>query len=98
MGNRLTDPYSSELKPIEKSSPGWPEFTRVFPVLNWDYNTVWQFLRVLQLPYCKLYDLGFTSLGEKHYSSPNPHLQTENGSFKPAYELSDGLLERLSRH
>ena len=24
MGNRVTDPYSSKLSPIEASSPGWP--------------------------------------------------------------------------
>ena len=37
MGNRRTDPYSAELTAICKSSPGWPEFTRVFPILDWGY-------------------------------------------------------------
>jgi FAD synthetase len=74
---------------MEKSSPGWPEFIRVFPIIEWDYQSVWQFLRLFDLPYCSLYDLGFTSLGEKHNSQPNPSLKNEDGSFKPAYELAD---------
>jgi len=45
-------------------------------------------------------------LGEKHNSCPNPHLLVEQKSadqltslkvYRPAYELSDGELERLSR-
>jgi len=97
MGNRETDPYSSGLKPLENSSPGWPDFIRVFPIIHWDYKTVWQFLIAFHLPYCKLYDMGFTSLGEKHNSQPNPHLLASDGQHKPAYELADGSLERLSR-
>ena len=97
MGNRTTDPYSAELNAIEKSSPGWPEFMRIFPIIHWDYCSVWLFLRLFELPYCSLYDHGFTSLGEKHNSQPNPHLMNANGSFKPAYELTDDSLERLSR-
>jgi FAD synthetase len=45
MGNRITDPYSGNLKMTCPSSPGWPEFTRVFPILNWSYTDVWRFLR-----------------------------------------------------
>ena len=75
MGNRRTDPWSSNLEPFTKSSQGWPDFMRIFPILDWDYQQVWQFLRVFNLPYCVLYDQGFTSLGEKHNSRPNPHLQ-----------------------
>jgi FAD synthetase len=97
MGNRLTDPYSSKLSPIEASSPGWPEFIRIFPVLAWDYTGVWHFLREFNLPYCCLYDRGFTSLGEKHNSRPNPHLLREDGQYNAAYELADDTLERLSR-
>lgn len=97
MGNRETDPYSTGLQPIEKSSSGWPDFIRVFPIIQWDYKTVWRFLIAFNLPYCKLYDLGFTSLGEKHNSQPNPHLLSGEGQYKPAYELVDSAHERLSR-
>ena len=71
---------------------------RVFPILEWDYCSIWKFLRVLDQPYCSLYDEGFTSLGEKHNSQPNPRLKNEeNDTYQPAYELTDGSLERLSR-
>ena len=43
-----------------------------------------------------LYDQGYTSLGEKHNSVPNPELKLEDG-YRPAYELQDGANERLSR-
>ena len=41
---------------------------RVFPILDWDYCTIWKYLRLFNLPYCSLYDLGYTSLGEKNNS------------------------------
>ena len=56
MGNRRTDPWSQDLKPFTQSSEGWPSFMRIFPILDWDYVSVWQFLRSFDLPYCSLYD------------------------------------------
>ena len=77
MGNRRTDPWSADLEPISESTPGWPPFKRVFPILDWSYVQVWSFLRDLEFDYCELYDCGFTSLGEKHNSRPNPYLKRE---------------------
>ena len=74
LGNRDTDPYSQNLEPICSSSPGWPEFTRVFPILHWSYSDVWSFLRSYSLEYCSLYDDGYTSLGEIHNTQKNPYL------------------------
>ena len=91
MGNRRTDPWSTDLKPMDPSTEGWPQFMRVFPILDWNYCMVWKFLRQFNLPYCSLYDLGYTSLGEKNNSQQNPHLKKdgENTGYKPAYELMD---------
>jgi FAD synthetase len=101
MGNRRTDPWSKDLQAFDTSTPGWPDFMRVFPILDWEYADVWTFLCQLKLPYCSLYDAGFTSLGEKNNSAPNPNLKRidENGkvTFLPAFELKDGNLERDSR-
>ena len=100
MGNRRTDPWSQDLQPFTESSEGWPRFMRVFPILDWDYCAIWTFLRELNLPYCSLYDQGYTSLGEKHNSQPNPSLRVEGADsevYLPAYQLTDNSLERLSR-
>ena len=72
---------------------------RIFPILDWDYHSVWKLLRKFSLKYCVLYDQGFTSLGEKHNSVPNPQLKREDqeDAYRPAYELEDGSMERLSR-
>ena len=112
MGNRRTDPWSQNLQAFTESSEGWPRFMRIFPILDWDYCSIWNYLRKLELPYCSLYDEGFTSIGERHNSRPNPRLMitaeedqgdneghNDNNSekYRPAYELTDGNLERLSR-
>ena len=98
MGNRRTDPWSTDLQPFTESSDGWPDFMRVFPILDWDYCNIWRFLRSLNQPYCQLYDEGYTSLGEKHNSRPNPSLKIPDvEQYRPAFELMDNSHERLSR-
>ncbi|KAJ7291295.1 hypothetical protein C8J57DRAFT_1272170 [Mycena rebaudengoi] len=63
IGTRRSDPHG-----------GWPCFERVNPIINWDYANVWTFLRQLQVPYCDLYDYGYTSLGSTYNTFPNPAL------------------------
>jgi 3'-phosphoadenosine 5'-phosphosulfate sulfotransferase (PAPS reductase)/FAD synthetase len=100
MGNRRIDPYSRDLDAVCPSSPGWPEFTRIFPILDWQYNDIWLFLREFNLVYCKLYDDGYTSLGEQDNTIKNPHLKvsgSEEERYLPAYMLENEELERDSR-
>lgn len=60
--------------------------------------TLLQFIRHLEIPYCKLYDLGYTSLGGTTDTHPNPALKADSsGHFKPAYELVEDKAERLGR-
>lgn len=33
------------------------------PIIDWDTSDVWDFIKIYNLPYCKLYDLGFKRLG-----------------------------------
>ena len=48
-------------------------------------------------PYCKLYDDGYTSLGSTKDTIPNPNLRRADGTFQPAYALTDGESERGGR-
>mmetsp|Transcript_26034 Transcript_26034/g.46178 ORF Transcript_26034/g.46178 Transcript_26034/m.46178 type:complete len:207 (+) Transcript_26034:3852-4472(+) len=91
MGVRRTDP-SQPKSYFEMSSEGWPVFMRVYPVLEWTYKDIWYFLKHLELPYCSLYDHGFTSLGAKSRTRPNPLL-----FGRPAWELADEATEREGR-
>jgi FAD synthetase len=67
-----------------------------------------QFIRYFEIPYCSLYDRGYTSLGGTTDTHPNPALKTETEtndqdhdhrkqSFRPAYELVEDKAERLGR-
>ncbi|RYR53398.1 hypothetical protein Ahy_A06g028472 isoform A [Arachis hypogaea] len=81
------------------SSPGWPAFMRVNPILDWSYRDVWAFLLTCKVNYCSLYDQGYTSIGSIYDTVPNSLLSISDSSdkFKPAYLLADGRLERAGR-
>jgi len=101
MGTRKSDPCGKNLSYFSPTDGNWPEIMRINPLLDWDYSHIWQFLRGLHLPYPLLYDQGYTSLGGRSNTSPNPNLiqLDKNGvqKFKPAYCLEDGSQERAGR-
>jgi FAD synthetase len=100
MGTRATD-LSRPLSVFQKTDQGWPQFTRVNPLLNWSYSQIWAFLRDLEVPYCSLYDKGYTSLGSRSNTRLNPKLEvrTPHGdvTYLPAYMLKDCDQERSGR-
>ena len=105
MGTRSTDPHGANMKPFHPTDNGWPELMRINPILNFTYNDVWELLRGLSLPYCSLYDKGYTSLGSIENTHLNPALRYTDANgvvhYKPAYELALGednqSLERAGR-
>ncbi|KAK9365995.1 hypothetical protein V1509DRAFT_314026 [Lipomyces kononenkoae] len=104
VGTRRTDPNGAELTYFDETDHGWPKFMRVHPVIDWHYAEVWHFLRELEIKYCILYDLGYTSLGGTTDTYPNPALRMDTGgdstgeqTFMPAYALVDGNKERWGR-
>ncbi|KAJ4830046.1 hypothetical protein Tsubulata_022130 [Turnera subulata] len=102
LGVRIGDPTAVGQEQFSPSSPGWPPFMRVNPILDWSYRDVWAFILTCKVPYCSLYDEGYTSIGSIHDTVPNALLSMGDssscdGKFKPAYLLSDGRLERAGR-
>lgn len=101
MGTRSTDPHGENMNHFEPSSKGWPLFMRVNPILSWDYHDVWRFLKRFDVPYCQMYDVGYTSIGSIDSTLPNPALRVigDDGSvsYRPACQLEDAALERAGR-
>ena len=97
MGLRKGDPYSDDALVFHNSSIGWPNFMRVNAILNVTYDVVWDFLLGAKLPYCKLYDEGYTSLGNIDNTIKNSALLQNDGTYLPAYKLIDLSLERNCR-
>jgi len=104
MGTRVDDPHGKYVDDftLTDTDKGWPEFMRINPILNWTYGDVWHFIRALHLPYCILYDRGYTSLGARTTTVPNPALRVtdEKGqvTYQPAYMLDLDGHERSGRH
>lgn len=96
MGTRQSDPHAANLEHFSPSSAGWPPFMRVNPILKWHYDDVWTFLRGFDIPYCTLYNAGYTSIGSMTDTAPNPALQ-DGKRYQPAWELRDATLERAGR-
>mmetsp|Transcript_69634 Transcript_69634/g.123269 ORF Transcript_69634/g.123269 Transcript_69634/m.123269 type:complete len:564 (+) Transcript_69634:83-1774(+) len=97
MGQRRGDPWMDKVDAFSPSDNNWPAFMRMNPIIDWNYSYIWVFLRTFGLPYCDLYDQGYTSLGSVASTKQNPSLLRPDGSFAPAYELSDWSMERAGR-
>nr|POE71889.1 putative fad synthase [Quercus suber] len=98
VGTRRTDPHGAALQHFDPTDNSWPTFMRIHPVIDWHYQDVWMFIRALGVPYCRLYDMGYTSLGGTTDTHPNPALKQGGGEgFRPAYELFADAEERLGR-
>ncbi|KAG9393136.1 Phosphoadenosine phosphosulfate reductase family [Carpediemonas membranifera] len=74
LGVRGADP-TGNIPVFAEPTLGWPKLTRVAPIIHWEYVDVWEFLLRFNLPYCSLYDHGFTSLGAPSRTKPNPALR-----------------------
>lgn len=103
VGTRRTDPHGEKLTHFDMTDGGWPRFMRVHPVIDWHYTEIWGFIRHIKIPYCVLYDRGYTSLGGTTDTHPNPALKgSSDGSgtakgFRPAYELDGEEADKAER-
>ncbi|XP_070074444.1 uncharacterized protein Flad1 isoform X2 [Drosophila takahashii] len=110
VGSRNTDPYCQHLAPMQPTDNDWPPMMRLNPLLEWSYHDVWHYIHLNSVPYCSLYDRGYTSIGNRSNTIPNPHLRRpesecdcacacscDPGGYRPAWELEDPTLERAGR-
>lgn len=44
--------------------------TRVHPILNFTLSDIWDYIKEFKVPYVKLYDQGYKSLGEAPFTNP----------------------------
>jgi FAD synthetase len=88
LGTRSGDPNAGGQGYFSPSSHYMPPFLRVNPILDWSYGHVWHFLRLFQLPYCSLYDRGYTSLGTTLDTLPCPALAVAGASSASASSSS----------
>ncbi|XP_017052254.1 FAD synthase isoform X2 [Drosophila ficusphila] len=112
VGSRDTDPYCQHLAPMQPTDNDWPPMMRLNPLLQWTYHDVWHYIHLNSVPYCSLYDRGYTSIGNRSNTIPNPHLRNTDSEcdcdpdsacscdphgYKPAWKLEDPTLERAGR-
>ncbi|KAH8338000.1 hypothetical protein KR059_000547, partial [Drosophila kikkawai] len=113
VGSRNTDPYCENLAPMQPTDNDWPPMMRLNPLLEWSYHDVWHYIHLNDVPYCSLYDKGYTSVGNRSNTIPNPHLRRDDNcdcntvvsdcdlvetvGYRPAWELEDPTLERAGR-
>lgn len=99
IGTRRSDGvYFKNLQPFAYTDGDWPKYMRINPILDWTFSEIWYFLRILKLPYCSLYDSGYTSIDNTLNTVPNINLLAENGAdYLPAWKLRDQDSERDSR-
>nr|AGU68149.1 FAD synthetase [Crithidia acanthocephali] len=99
MGTRKTDPHGKyQQSPVQVTTAGWPDFLRVCPLFSWSVHSVWEYTRLHHIPQCQLYEDGYTSLGNVSNTSRNPQLRKEDGTYRPAWELSSPEAERGGRN
>lgn len=114
MGVRRSDMSESRrnlLAPVQVTDLDWPRFMRISPLLDWSYSDIWNYLLKLNVPYCPLYNYGFTSIDYPINTQVNPSLKinstqlattTTNNHlpknlYLPAYYLDSEKMERSCR-
>ncbi|KAJ1477160.1 hypothetical protein T484DRAFT_1631648 [Baffinella frigidus] len=94
LGTRRSDPHGkTQACSFSPSSPSWASFMRVNPLLDWSYRDVWRFLKEFDLPYCSIYDQGYTSIGHRGNTEKNLLLRLPDGTYLPAHHLPGAGIE-----
>ncbi|ARF09596.1 FAD synthase [Indivirus ILV1] len=97
-GIRNIDPYGSKISIVQKTDPDWPQIFMINPILNWNYRDIWYYIFDRNLEYCRLYNEGYTSLGQIGNTFKNSLLfDYDKKKYLEAFRLIDDKNERLGR-
>lgn len=97
-GTRRDDPNGRNQTVFCPTDASWPPLMRVNPILDLGYHDIWTLIRVYNLPYCAMYDRGFTSIGTTDDTTPNESLWSHlTRSYLPPWRLERVESERLGR-
>lgn len=105
MGTRKDDFDEYDLCNIKYYNPtdkDWPSYIRVTPLIFFEYEDIWNYIITNNISYCKLYNEGYTSLGDKNNTDKNPKLRyynikTQKYKYMHASKLINSKYERLGR-
>ena len=102
IGNRKSDLVGinnsnvDQTKFFHRCDEGWPKIYRISPLLEWTNKEVWDYILCSNVEYCCLYDRGFSSIGTKKNTIPNPLLIKNNVISHPS--ILDDKEERYGRN
>lgn len=72
---------------------------KICPLINWSFYDVWQYIDSLNVPYCKMYNEGYSSIGNRINSRPNEALYDhKTSSYVHARYLLHWQEERKFHH
>jgi hypothetical protein len=98
MGTRRDDPDGKNQTSFSPTDASWPSLVRVNPILGFHYHDIWEIIRIYGLPYCELYNRGFTSIGSVDDTTTNELLWIPfSKRYARPWHLSSGKYERLGR-
>lgn len=97
-GVRRTDPGCQMMRLYQPIDKDWVESSiiRYSPLLDWTYADVWSYIDKYKLYICPLYEMGYTSIGNRTNTWPNENLFIQN-RYIHARELKDPSAERSGR-
>lgn len=96
MGCRKTDPHCSGLDIFSPTDKSFPNTIRINPIINWSYKDVWDYIEENNVNVCKLYEKGYTSIGDTSNTFPN-YLLFEHNKYKYAKYMNIDEKERVGR-
>lgn len=77
----------------QSMSPQYPNMVCFNPLISYNYQNTWDYIKQEKLPVCSLYHNGYTSISVKGSTYPNYFL-FDKDHFDHAKKLESGLLEK----